>query len=98
MLDSSAMRAEALRLRVEGERDCPQEGVGIEQNFHSPSPFQRRSSASGRGSKKASVRVKPGVSRAPRRFLPMGWIASSLATGVFSRPEVMMMISPFCAF
>jgi hypothetical protein len=93
--------------------DSPKESVSVEENPHflalrrtffgssffgSSWPFQRRSSCSGSGSKKALVSTKPGVSRAPRRLRGTASIASNLATGVRLRPEVIITVSPIRAF
>ncbi len=69
----------------------------VQEDLRSPSPLHSFNSSSGSGSKDASGNTNPGVSSAPRRFLLTGCIASSRATGVMSRPEVITTVSPRCA-
>ena len=73
----------------------PEKSLRVEKESHSLMP----SHPFGRGSQKASPNSNPGVSRTPSRFfLGVGSIPSNFATGVLSRPEVMMTVSPACAF
>src|SRR5277367_3184346 len=79
-----------------GER--PQERVRIKQQPQSPSPFQRRSSSSGKGSKNSGPTLNTPLKRPSGRACPcFGSIATIRATGLRSRPEVIMTSSPSLA-
>jgi len=85
---SRASRSETM------ETGWPDQSACVDENFHSPPPFQRRSSSSGNGSRTVLTRriqrlqgAKPLFRNRMNGFEP--------GQGVFARPEVMVTTSPF---